>query len=84
LQDEKRESRNGTNATKSGETFASKLAIKPECETKRVPLDPRVLDKIVIISQDLSPSEETELLPFLDKNNDDFEGKPPTSRGGGQ
>jgi hypothetical protein len=39
---------------------------------KRVPLDPRVRDKTVMTSQDLSPSEETELLSFLDKNNDVF------------
>jgi hypothetical protein len=39
---------------------------------KRVPLDPRVRDKTVMTSQDLSPSEETKLLSFLDKNNDVF------------
>jgi hypothetical protein len=35
-------------------------------------LDPRVPDKTVMISQDLTPSEESELLSFLDKNNDVF------------
>jgi hypothetical protein len=43
-----------------------------ECETKRVPLDPRVPDKTVMISQDLASSEEIELLSFLDRNNDVF------------
>jgi hypothetical protein len=35
-------------------------------------LDPRVSDKTVMISQDLSASEEVELLSFLDKNNNVF------------
>jgi hypothetical protein len=35
-------------------------------------LDPRVPDKTMMISQDLTPSEESELLSFLDKNNDVF------------
>jgi hypothetical protein len=43
-----------------------------ECETKRVPLDSRVPDKTVMISQDLASSEEIELLSFLDRNNDVF------------
>jgi hypothetical protein len=46
--------------------------IEPECETKRVPLDPRVPDKTVMISQNLTSNDETELLSFLDKNNDVF------------
>jgi hypothetical protein len=72
LQDEKKESGNDTSAIKSREAFISKLAIEPECETKRVPLDPRVPDKIVMISQDLSPKEEIVMLSFLGKNNDVF------------
>jgi hypothetical protein len=43
-----------------------------QCETKRVLLDPRVLDRIVMISQDLPPREETKVLSFLDKNNNVF------------
>jgi hypothetical protein len=43
-----------------------------ECDNKRVPLDSRVPDKAVMISQDLTADEETELLLFLDKNNDVF------------
>jgi hypothetical protein len=35
-------------------------------------LDPRVSDRTVMISQDLSASEEVELLSFLDKNNNVF------------
>jgi hypothetical protein len=42
--------------------------LSQKCETKRVPLDPRVLDRTVMISQDLSPREETER-----KNGDVFE-----------
>jgi hypothetical protein len=72
LQDEKAEGYNDTTATKGGESFAIKPAIKPECETKRVLLDPRAPDKAVMVSQDLSPSEEAEMFLFLDKNNDVF------------
>jgi hypothetical protein len=46
--------------------------IELECQTKRVPLDPRVPNKVVMISRDLTSDEETELLSFLDKNNDVF------------
>jgi hypothetical protein len=35
-------------------------------------LAPRVPDKIVMISQDLTSEEQTELLLFLDNNNDAF------------
>jgi hypothetical protein len=72
LQDEKIESCNDIGATKSRESFASKPAIELECKTKKVPLDSRVPDKTVMISQDLSPTEEVELLSFLDKNSDVF------------
>jgi hypothetical protein len=71
LQDEKAENCNGDAKSKNEDSFASSL-IEPECETKRVPLDPRVPDKAVMISQDLSASEEAELLSFLDKNSDVF------------
>jgi hypothetical protein len=47
--------------------------MEPEFETKRLPLDPRVPDKtVVMISQDLTSNEEAELLSFSDKNNDVF------------
>jgi hypothetical protein len=52
--------------------IGSKAAIEPKCETKRVPLDRRVSDKAVIISQDLTTEEETELLSFWDNNSDVF------------
>jgi hypothetical protein len=55
LQDEKIESCNDTSTTRSREGSASKLAIEPECVTKKVPLDPRVPDGTTMISQDLSP-----------------------------
>jgi hypothetical protein len=59
LQDEKAE--NGSSTTKSinEDTFASR-PIEPEREATKVPLDPRVLDKAVMISQDLSSNEEVE------------------------
>jgi hypothetical protein len=72
LQEEKSESVNDASANKSKEHFTDNPAIELECETKRVPLDLRVPDKTIMISQDLSPSEETELLLFLDKNNNVF------------
>jgi hypothetical protein len=40
LQDEKSESVSGTSATKIKVSLADKPAIEPECETKRVLLDP--------------------------------------------
>jgi hypothetical protein len=50
LQDEKTENSTDTSVTKSKESFAIKPAIEPESETKRVLLDPRVPNKIVMIS----------------------------------
>jgi hypothetical protein len=35
-------------------------------------LDQRVPDKTIMISQDLAPCEEAQLIAFLDKNNDVF------------
>jgi hypothetical protein len=72
LQDEEVEGRYDISTAKSEASTVSKTAIELECKTKRVPLDPRVTDRAVMISQDLSPEEETELLSFLDKNDDIF------------
>jgi hypothetical protein len=71
LQDEKEEERSSIARNESEGSFARR-PIEPEYKTKRVPLDPRVPDKAVMISQDLTLDEETELLSFLDKNNDVF------------
>jgi hypothetical protein len=71
LHDEKAEGSNSI-ARKEGEGSSASRPIELECETKRVPLDPRVLKKTVMISQDFASSEKTELLSFLDKNNDVF------------
>jgi hypothetical protein len=71
LQDEKAENCNGDAKSKNKASFASR-PIEPKYETKRVPLDPRVLDRALMISQDLSVSEEHALLSFLDKNSDVF------------
>jgi hypothetical protein len=66
LQDEKVENCSSI-ARNENEGSSICWPIEPECETKRVPLDPRVPDKAVMISQDLTADEETELLSFLDK-----------------
>jgi hypothetical protein len=71
LQDQKAESHNRI-ARNENEGSSACRPIEPECDTKRVPLDLRVPDKAVMISQDLIADEETELLSFLDKNNDVF------------
>jgi hypothetical protein len=49
LQDEKTENSSGDVKSKNEGSLISR-PIEPECETKRVPLDPRVLDKAVMIS----------------------------------
>jgi hypothetical protein len=66
LQDEKIENNNSNTRNEKEDSSASR-SIELECETKRVPLDPRVLDKTVMISQDPTSNEKTELLLFLDK-----------------
>jgi hypothetical protein len=71
LQDEKAQGCSSITRKENEGSFASR-PIEPECETKRVPLDPRVPDKTVMISQDLTSREEAELLSFLDKNNNVF------------
>jgi hypothetical protein len=71
LQDEKAENGSGDVKSMNEGSFASR-PIEPECETKRVPLDPRVPDKAVMISQDLSAREEAELLLIPDKSSDIF------------
>jgi hypothetical protein len=59
-------------ARNENEGSSASRPIQPECDTKRVPLDLRVPDKAVMISQDLTADEEIELLSFLDKKNDVF------------
>jgi hypothetical protein len=49
-----------------------KKAIEVKGDFKRVALDPRVLDKFICISTEMSPQEQAELLQFLDKNSDVF------------
>jgi hypothetical protein len=81
LQDTKAEDCIDTTARKDEGSFVSRPAIEPECKTKRVPLDPRTPNKAVMISQDLSSSEETEMLSFLDKIVIFSHGKPLISLG---
>jgi hypothetical protein len=71
LQDKKADNCSTTAKSESKGSPASK-PIKPKCECKRVALDPRVLDKTVMISQDITSTEDTELLSYLDKNKDVF------------
>jgi hypothetical protein len=81
LENEKKENCISAPKSKSKDSFASR-PIEPECETKRVSLDPRVLDKAVMISQDLTSNEEaencshswTKIMMFL-------HGEPPILRG---
>jgi hypothetical protein len=49
-----------------------KINVQPDCETKKVLLDEMVWDHAVVIGSDLSPSEETTLIQFLQKNRDVF------------
>jgi hypothetical protein len=71
LHDGKTEDSTSITGKQNNASFKSR-PINLECEIKIVPLDPRVPDKMVTISQDLTPGEEKELLSFLDKNNDVF------------
>jgi hypothetical protein len=72
LHDAKAEGCTDATTRKDKGSFASRPTIELECETKRVMLDSKVLDKAVMICQDLSSSEEVEMLSFLDKNSDAF------------
>jgi hypothetical protein len=47
-------------------------AIEAEGEFQKVPLDPRVPDKTVCIRTEANKQEQSEILSFLDKNNDVF------------
>jgi hypothetical protein len=50
----------------------AKQAIEANGETKKIVLDPRVLDKAVFLGTDMPLKEEAELLPFLNKISDIF------------
>jgi hypothetical protein len=79
LQEEEAKGQKNMSTVKNEASNTSKLVIEPKCETKRVPLDPRVPDKAVMISHDLSPEEEAELLSFLDSTAMSLHGRPPTT-----
>jgi hypothetical protein len=72
LQEEEGKGQQDMSTLKTKAGISSKAAIEPECEMKRVHLYPRVTDKAIMISQDLTTEEETELLLFLDNNSDVF------------
>jgi hypothetical protein len=71
LQDGKTEDHSSITNRQSEGSFGSR-PIELECKIQTIPVDLRVLDKMVTISQDLAPSEEEELHLFLDKNSDVF------------
>jgi hypothetical protein len=50
----------------------SKKVIAAEGEFIKIPLDPRVPNKTVCIGAEASQQEQSELLSFLNKNNDVF------------
>jgi hypothetical protein len=60
-----------TGSCKAEALVEHKKAIKVEGEFKRVPLDPRVLDRAVCICA-TTQQDQAELLAFLDKNSDIF------------
>jgi hypothetical protein len=80
LQDEKAE--NGSNTAKGTNegTFVGK-PIEPEYETRKVPLDPRVPDKAVMISQDLSSNKEASCFHSWIETVMSLHGKPLISQG---
>jgi hypothetical protein len=49
-----------------------KKVIKAEGDFSKVALDPRIPDRTACIGAEMSPEEQTNLLQFLDKNNDIF------------
>jgi hypothetical protein len=49
-----------------------KKAIKADGELKKVPLDPRVIDRDVCIGIEMDQEEQAKLVAFLDKNSDIF------------
>jgi hypothetical protein len=55
-----------------------KKAIKAEGEFKKVPLYPRVPDRVVCIGMEVSQQEQEELLAFLDKTTMFLRGQPLT------
>jgi hypothetical protein len=55
-----------------------KKTIEVDGDFKKVALDPRVPDRVVFLGTEMSLEEQSELLAFLDKNNDVLHGQPPT------
>jgi hypothetical protein len=76
LKDEEAEDRSSIARKQNEGNFASR-PIEPELESKRVPLELRVPDKTVMISQDLTTSEEAKLLSFFYKTTTCSQGEPP-------
>jgi hypothetical protein len=72
VQEDEAKGRQDSSIAKSEATIMNRPTNGAECETKRVPLDRRVSYKVVMISQNLSPEEGTELLLFLNKNSNVF------------
>jgi hypothetical protein len=49
-----------------------KKAGEPDSEFKKVPLDPRVSNRVVCIGTEIGLEEQAKLLAFHEKNNDTF------------
>jgi hypothetical protein len=58
------------NKTEAATEF--KKAIEAYGDFKKVALEPRVPGRVVCLGTEMCPEEQTELLAFLDKNNDVF------------
>jgi hypothetical protein len=49
-----------------------KKAIEVDGNFKKVPLDPRVPNRVVCLGTEIEPEEQVELLAFLDKSSNVF------------
>jgi hypothetical protein len=72
LREEKEQHNTSTSYCKKEALTECKKGIEAKGEFKKVPLDPRVLDRTACIGTEASQQEQAELLAFLDKNNDVF------------
>jgi hypothetical protein len=69
---EKKQSNTSPGHLKAEAPTKYKKAIEADSEFKKVPLDPRVPDRVMCIGAETGQQERAELLSFLDKNSDVF------------
>jgi hypothetical protein len=72
LREESEQRSTSTGNCKEEASEECKKHIEAEGEFRKVPLDPRVPDRIVCFGVEASQQEQVELLAFLDKNSDIF------------